>query len=335
MHRYMDLLKNQKVHLLINYNPPEILGEENEKKLYQNLKQLYEVKKEDALHAIRLGINIYKPDFSYEYIIPVLQEFGFDNIRFSITVPNSSIASLQDAHAYYQSIKESFLKFYKRILSMGVLPMFDCNKIPVCLFSVEELEPIFYAFLKYPEIVMNERHFLLSEWSRCSPVIDIQTNLKAVRCFGLSKESEVSISDFKGLEELETYYDKRFDQKAFEIPYQVRCEKCSAREWKQCMGSCLSYRVKENEIACQKQKEDVWQRESLYERYLKCYLKDRTFRGITDEILNIEIFHAFVEKLQKETYSRTEIEPIYEKVVTYKKAMKQAKEDNKKHRMES
>ena len=37
---------------------------------------------------VTLGINMYSPDFEYDYIIEFLKKFGIHHLRVSITVPN-------------------------------------------------------------------------------------------------------------------------------------------------------------------------------------------------------------------------------------------------------
>lgn len=327
--QYIDELADPKIHLLINFNPPEILGERRYEKLLHNLELLYQRK---GREGIRLGLNIYKPDFEYRYVIPVLQKYGFDNVRFSITVPNAEEMKRIHPHAYYDSIKKPFLQFYNDMLDIGVLPTFDCNKMPVCLFSVEELEPVFYKLIRYPEVVMNERHFLLSEWSKCSPVVDIRPDLTAVRCFGLSECTRVSILDFKGLSELEDYYIEQYDKKAFARPYYEKCTECTAREWEQCMASCMAYRSgrlfdpKEKEEGQDEQFSYKSKQEPIKERFLKCYMKNKVFRGIADEVGDAKTLKAFIEGLEKKEYNMEDIEPIFRKLSEYRSAMRRARD---------
>ena len=184
---------------------------------------------------------------------------------------------------------------------------------------------------------MNERHFLLSEWSKCSPVIDIRHDLTAVRCFGLSEHTRVSIRDFSGLSELEDYYIEKYDKWAFSRAYYKKCVDCTARQWEQCMGSCMAYRSEEL-FASEEQADGAEkllnyrsEQERLQERFLKCYMKNKVFRGVADAVQDELTLQKFIEELEKKAYDMAEIKPIYEKMVTYRAAMKEARTERRKN----
>ena len=87
--RFWDVICHPKTHLLINCNPPQDIGEKNFQKLSDNLHIL--INQKLCKDRVTLGINMYRPDFEYDYLLRLLKEFSFNHVRVSITVPNFEI----------------------------------------------------------------------------------------------------------------------------------------------------------------------------------------------------------------------------------------------------
>lgn len=239
--RFFDLLAHPKVHLLINCNSPTDIGENPFRIMCDNIDALLD--KRLCKDRVTLGINMYKPDFEYGYILDLLKKYKLPKVRVSITVPNMDDNRNTDAHAYFLKMKPRVYEFFHELMKNRIVPSFDCNKLPSCLVTTEELQS-FRPYYKDPEL----REWLLkSNISKqrvaCQPVIDIRQDLTAVRCFGLSQYTKQSITDFKSIGELTAFYANSIDVFAFNTAYSAKCQDCSSRKTMQCMGGCLAFKI--------------------------------------------------------------------------------------------
>lgn len=241
--RYWDVICHPKVRLLINCNSPEDIGEKQFEKLCNNLDYLIE--KRMFKKNVTLGINMYQPDFPYEYILNLLKKYDFHHVRVSITVPNMEDERNADAHAYFERMKPGMFQFFHELLSNDIIPNYDCNKIPSCLITEEDVD----EFRKYGERKYIRRNIkdsnITDKIVKCSPVIDIRQDLTAVRCFGLSECTKQNIEDFSGIRELENYYLRTIDAYACNTVYSEKCVDCHAREVRKCNGGCLAFKIKD------------------------------------------------------------------------------------------
>ncbi len=241
--KYWDIITHKKVHLLINCNSPKDIGENAYKKICDNLETLL-IKKE-FIDNVTLGINMYKEDFEYDYILDLLKKYNYHHVRVSITVPNIDDDRNTDGHEWFMKMKPRMIQFFKELMDAEIIPNFDCNKIPSCLIEENEFEEL-KEYLKNEYIRENIiKSNISNKCVRCSPVIDIRQDLTAVRCFGLSEISKQSIKDFKCIRDLENYYMRTIDAYAFNTVYSEKCSDCYDRKVLLCNGGCLSYKIKD------------------------------------------------------------------------------------------
>lgn len=239
--RYWNLITHKKVHLLINCNSPADIGQNNFTKLCNNLSHLLETM--EFRENTSLGINMYNPDFKFDYMLKLLEKYNMKRVRVSITVPNLEASRNCDAHAYFQSMKPRMFEFFHALLSCNIVPYFDCNKIPSCLIEKDELSA-FSKYLSCPEIKENYTHSNISNCRvQCCPVIDIRQDLTAVRCFGLSEISKQRITDFSGIQDLQNYYLRTIDAFAYNTVYSDKCIDCYLRKTMICTGGCLAFKI--------------------------------------------------------------------------------------------
>lgn len=241
--RYWDVICHPKTHLLINCNSPKDMGEQQYGILKKNLDIL--LNKKMCGDRVTLGINMYSHQFEYDYMLDLLKTFNQKHVRFSITVPNIDENRNIDAHSYFKIMKPRMLEFFHDLLNAGIIPNFDCNKIPTCLLEKNEI----YEFNKYfdNEYVKDniwKSNIVTSEVS-CRPVIDIRQDLTAVRCFGLSDTTKQNINDYAGIQELENYYIRTVDAYAYNTSYCKSCNECHLRSVMKCTGGCLAYKIKQ------------------------------------------------------------------------------------------
>ena len=241
--KYWDVICHPKVRILVNCNCPEDIGEKNYERLCPNLEYMIETRM--FKKNVTLGINMYQQDFPYAYIIELLKKYHFHHVRVSITVPNMEDGRNADAHVYFESMKPRMFEFFHELLSNEIIPNYDCNKIPSCLITEEDVE----SFRKYGKNRYIHEHIGRSNISdkivKCSPVIDIRQDLTAVRCFGLSECTKQDNRNFSGIRELENYYRRTIDAYGCNTVYSEKCIDCHARLVQKCNGGCLAFKIKD------------------------------------------------------------------------------------------
>lgn len=236
--QYMDVITDPRIRILINCNSPDVIGESSFERIRENIDLLinhYKMK-----NQINLGINLYSNDMDYAYMIRLLKEFNFHRVRMSVTVPDFTKVSEVSILEYFRDRKEFILKFLKDMDSVQVVPYYDCNKPPFCIWNQNEQEWIKNYVNKYPVKESN----LIGNCSQCFPVIDILPDLKAVRCFGLSEYEKVDIKEFKCITDLASYFMNQIDTHAYKIVIDKECQDCYERKTRHCMSGCIGFKAK-------------------------------------------------------------------------------------------
>lgn len=241
--RFWDVICHPKTHILINCNSPKDIGEKQYAILLKNLDTLFNQKM--CGDRVTLGINMYNSHFEYDYMLDLLKKFERRYVRFSITVPNIDEDRNVDAHLYFIMMKPKMLEFFHDLLNEGIIPNFDCNKIPSCLIDENEIHE-FDKYLNNEFIKKNiGKSNIINSEVKCRPVIDIRQDLTAVRCFGLSGTTKQKIFDYEGIGELENYYIRTVDAYAYNTSYSPKCNKCHLRAVMKCTGGCLAYKIRQ------------------------------------------------------------------------------------------
>lgn len=232
--RHFDLISD-KFGFLINLNSPTIIGKKNFLRIMENIKL---VVSNYPARVITLGINLYQPNQDYTYFLEVIEKFKLPSARISITVPFIKVAGY-DAIKRLDSFKELAYKLYVDLMYREIRVVFDCNKIPMCLWSDIEKQKItlFQANEVRKQLGIN----LTS--SKCNPVIDILPDLTAIRCFGLSEISKVPISDFDNIDDLKNYYLNKFDKPFSKKTTYTDCTICKYYQAGTCYSGCLTNKL--------------------------------------------------------------------------------------------
>lgn len=228
-------LTHSKFRILVNCNSPSIIGRTSYQKIVQNLDTL--VNDYYMKDRITLGINLYSNDMDYQYILDLLQRYGYDHLRISVTVPNIEADKQQNPMAYFKSRKEFLMEFYKELDKIKVLPHHDCNVPPPCIWDETEKQQIEDAIPKE----LHSRSNLIGAHTFCSPVIDVLPDLRAVRCFGMSDFLKVPISDFKNLNDLRNFFRNTIDANSFHTCASGECQDCYERKVGKCSQGCLAF----------------------------------------------------------------------------------------------
>jgi len=228
----IEQTSGQKFSFLINLNDPTVIGEKNYSRITKNIKLL--VAEYHKKHAITLGLNLYNDDADYSFFTDLIKQYKLRHARLSITTPN--LKGGKDNFDRLSLFKNQLYQLYIDLRYLGVNVIFDCNKVPACLWSEKEI-------MKISLIQANNENKRLGfnlYANKCNPVIDILPDLTAVRCFGLSQYSKVKIEDFNSLDLLYEYYRTNFDHRLVKVPTVKICAECEMFIDASCYGGCLA-----------------------------------------------------------------------------------------------
>lgn len=240
-------LEDAKFRILVNCNSPEDMGRAKFDKMYQNLQSFQNDHFGEG--RFRLSVNLYKPDFDYSYIIPIVQELGFDTIRLSISVPPKNTIGFGTALDYFRSMKPVALAFIRDMIRCGTLTGFDCNFLPECVLTKDEHDALLRVKNVFVSAISQKysrtfwQRAILCEINSCTPVIDILPDLKAIRCFGLSEYTKKDIRNFSGIKKLRKYFVDNVDRPAIVYSTSPECENCYERESGNCSCGCHVFKA--------------------------------------------------------------------------------------------
>lgn len=204
--------------ILINVNGPNDIGEEKFNKIVSNLDLLDNV---NIIKKITLGINLYEGIKDFSYIFNLCERYNLNTFRCSITAPIVPVGK----HEYYLKAKERFLAVLKEAEKRNILVHLDCNNVPKCYFSDEELE-------LYETVTTGEKTI-------CRPVIDITPDMKATACFGTY--DPIDLKQFDNLQQVENYlYLTKMYPRALNNT-DGKCKDCQQFKNLACQGGCLSF----------------------------------------------------------------------------------------------
>ena len=242
-----DILEDHKFRMLVNCNSPEDMGEAAFEKMHRNL--LWFTHEHDGTRRFRLSVNMYKPDFDYSYVFPFMEEIDFDVVRLSISVPQKGDLKGKTPLEYFREMKLVAMRFVCDMIRFSVITGFDCNFLPQCILSEEEIasvmpaKEVFYDALSGMYSDMFWDRAIVCEIHNCSPVIDILPDLQAIRCFGLSEYTKQDIRDYRSIDQLADYYIHTVDRPACALAASPECAECSSSINGTCSGGCLLFKA--------------------------------------------------------------------------------------------
>ena len=183
------------------------------------------------------------------FIIDLLKRFDLHRVRLSLTVPDFDTCDTIGSIRYFHERKEGLMKLLKIFDENAIVPYYDCNKPPICIWDEEEKHWIQDYLNKYGVKESN----LFDVNSLCYPVIDILPTLEAVRCFGMSSFEKVKLKDFENVTDIASYFLNRVDCEAYRIADCADCQKCYHRKTRHCTAGCIGFKSKHirkiNEVA--------------------------------------------------------------------------------------
>ena len=237
MDQYIPQITHPKVRILVNCNSPLITGEKAYAHLQRNLDLM--LMQYNMYGRLKLGINLYSDMMDYSYMLELLQRYHLPRVRISLAVPDFSGINSIDVIQYFTSHKQFLMRFFRDMDSIHVLPHYDCNHPPYCIWTDEEKEWLEAYVARYPESNGN----IASRDAVCVPAIDILPNLQAVRCFGMSDFMKVPISDFRNASDLKRYFLNEIDSNACKISACNECRECYDRKTGHCYAGCIGFKA--------------------------------------------------------------------------------------------
>lgn len=216
-----------RLNILINVNTPSAMTKAQFNTLNQNLNQIAELGwlEEGKYHKVTLGCNLCQQINDYSFFWNIIDNYNnIPKVRVSVTAPISK-KLLENKELYYFSLKEKFLEFIINAHDRHIIAGLDCNQIPQCFFSNEELELINNTIEPRDRI--------------CHPTIDITSDFKASACFGAY--DLVDYNNFTDLDALNNYLWCKKTVPLILNNTQGKCATCKEHEFLNCQGGCLAF----------------------------------------------------------------------------------------------
>lgn len=185
---YIDTLDKNTV-VVININDTI-----NNNKLIETLdifktKKMLNINNDFNIRKVALGCNLYPEEKDYTFFWNMVDKYNINKIRMAVTSPSQKYRNNMDN--YYKIMIPIYKKFCLEAYVRQIKITPDCAQIPQ-----QYLKNIY---------VPNVFEHSIPEY--CMPVIDIDKNLHALRCFGSNKK--INCLDFKNYNELYNYLLKQ------------------------------------------------------------------------------------------------------------------------------
>ncbi|MHB0996928.1 MAG: radical SAM protein [Elusimicrobiales bacterium] len=213
------------VAFLCNLNDPELSPAAETRRVEEFL--------EEFGAAVMPGFNIYRKDFSLDFLFRYINRYGLKrSVRLGLTHPilreNNSFIGIGDM----KGITDRLLGYLPHFIQQDVVPSLDCG-FPMCLFSDEQLGLLHKA-------ARGAQKFT------CGSPVDIGPDMTAWACFPLSAARRKSVYEFDSYGEMTEY----FSSFAADIRKEAggifaECDACRWRKSGLCGGGCAAHMLKE------------------------------------------------------------------------------------------
>ncbi len=210
-------LAPRNIRIILNLNMPDTYNSKEWKQVETNCTLFRE--------QITLSFNVYKPDFSWDYLKEAILGWGLNRqIRIGIAQPIKGMGNTYLQEKDLKTASSRLVRMAEDLAENGIKIGFDCG-FRACSFTQEELG-----------ILAECGTFFLFA---CKPVIDIGPQLMAWRCFPFSVEPGVKLTDFASLKELEKYFTQKWQ--SLQVKGNTEeCQMCGNLVSTSCSGGCLS-----------------------------------------------------------------------------------------------
>jgi organic radical activating enzyme len=224
--KFRDEISDTFQQVMFNLNEPPNYSDEYWQMAQDNIQAMAT---EDNPCKIQLGVNVFKPDQRFEYLIPFFKYFPIiKELRVSLAKPNNFANNNFVNLKQMKDLSTTFVNLVVLAVSYGFTAGLDCPLIP-CIFDVEQIQ-----FLsKY----ISDMRF-----SSCAGGYTFYPGLKIGHCFA-SFQDLYNLDQFKNLKEIEAAILQKEEPIAYDIASFDECEKCLFRLNHSCHGACLGFKM--------------------------------------------------------------------------------------------
>lgn len=218
--------------ILLNLNTPNAMAKDQWQKLNNNLDKMFSMgwlhqNDQPTAPKVTLGCNLCPQIDDYSFFWEIVKKYQVKEVRMSVTAPTAP-DFLADKDKYYTLMYPKFIQFEKDAFAHDVFVIQDCNQIPHCYFSTEDLKLI-------TKTTTGEQ----GRPALCQPVVDITPDFTASACFGAYKV--VDCNDFENFDALYTYLLYTQTVPKALANNKGKCANCEKHEKLQCQGGCLAF----------------------------------------------------------------------------------------------
>jgi len=180
-------------------------------------------------HLATAGFNIYKPDFSIDFIFQYINEFGLKrHIRLGLAHPIPGQHNVFVPVDKMKDMAERLVSYLPVLERLKIKAGFDCG-FPLCIFTDEQIGKLF-------------KHNNGRVSFGCGPAVDIGPDMSVWGCFPLSAIHKKSLYEFNTMHDIRNYYQDLHRKVRIEIAGVFNdCDDCVYREEGLCMGGCLAH----------------------------------------------------------------------------------------------
>lgn len=247
---HMDFLKqyNDRLRYLINVNSPKDIGQAQYNRLCKNLDEAHTgIPLTLDPEGVSLGMNFYDKDMDYQFMLDLLKKHNKFRMRTSNCSPSRTCVNRYNAEEYFKNVVNETYKLYRDLAEINVLPGRDCNLVPRCYFSEEQLEKLEEDYERVSRLTKNYDKAYLGYINCRGAVLDCLPNLDVVRCFGISDQMKLPMDKFQNTAEMRTTFETFMDDRMNTITTKDECNGCKAHTFKQCTGACNVFKLKQFE----------------------------------------------------------------------------------------
>lgn len=230
LHKYLNYIP-QNMSILINLNQPQAMTTTQYSDMINNINTLSRMGWFNNKHGIRkatIGCNICQEIDDYSFLWNVVKRFHLPAIRMSVVAPTKT-EQLNNKEEYYEMMKPKFLQFVRDAKLSGTLLSPDCNQIPPCYFTKEEIDEI-------NEAIVPEEQF---DYPKCEPVVDVSIDFTAAGCFGCYER--VDCNKFSNVNEFYRYILFKAMYPKIMGNCTGKCKGCEEFDLMKCQGGCLAF----------------------------------------------------------------------------------------------
>jgi hypothetical protein len=172
-----------------------------------------------------ISYTIWRADFDAEAVASAVAQSGMKGtLRLGLAVPSLDGAGEWLSPSAYPQAGGLIANLAEACHSRGVKVSFDCG-FTRCMFTEVEMQRLRNS--------QCETRFV------CSPIVDIDTDLKVHSCLPLAEDCEVNLDEFATRGKIIQHFESR------QAPYRSfgiyeRCHECPQKLNNECAGGCLA-----------------------------------------------------------------------------------------------